>query len=73
MGFCALQVEHQAAETSMRMGLPAFCAASNAAWVNGLWPAATAGKPAAQAAAAINTNKARRVSMLISYLIDMIS
>lgn len=52
---------------------PAFCAASKAARVNRLRPAATAGSPAVQAAAAITMTKERRVSISISFLTDGIA
>src|ERR1039458_3938926 len=47
IGFCCLQVGHQVAEISTRIGFPAFCVAAKVAESNGLRSTAWAAKAVA--------------------------
>src|SRR5258708_5420847 len=64
IGACALQIGHHVAWIPMKIGLPDFCAAANAAASKGCGSAANAGVTLAAAAAAAANRTIRRDSML---------
>src|SRR5579859_4425854 len=66
IGFCALQIGHQVAWIATKIGLPAFCAAANAASSKGCGPVARAGEITATPAPAAAIRTERRVSMKTS-------
>src|SRR5258708_28010452 len=64
IGFCALHVGHQGAVTSIRTGLPAICAASNA-FASNVWASnAKADGDTAKLAATKNPFNIKRLSII---------
>ena len=74
MGFCALQVGHQSAWTSTRIGLPAACAALKAAAENGTAELAQEGESGAAIAKAPAISapfKILRVNIMVGSVVGL--